>query len=114
MFILTFQIPTSYHNFFSTLIDSLDPIHPYLDSSQPTYPTHIVLLTVTHFYITLHCHFYSTHVNLYNLLLAQVHRRYRVLDAEVIGLRFRREGRRGRRGRRRRRGCGTGGIMTGM
>ena len=48
MFLLTYQIPTSYHNLFLPLIDSLDPIPPYLYSSQPIYPTHIVLLTVPH------------------------------------------------------------------
>ena len=35
--------------------------------------------------ITLHVPFYSTHVNIYNLLISQVHGRYRVFDAEVVG-----------------------------
>ena len=73
VFLLTYQIPTSHQNLFSPLIDSFNPIPLYLYSSQPIYPTHILLLTVPHIYITLHGPFYSTHVNLYNLLISQVH-----------------------------------------
>ena len=107
MFILTYQFPTSYHNLLSPLIDSLDPIRPYLYSSQPTYPIHIVLLPVTNIHITLHGHFYSNLVDIYTLLLAQVHGRYRVLDAELG------ESVKGGKGSRGRRMCGTVSIMTG-
>ena len=84
MFLFTYQVPKYYHNLFSPLIDSLDPIPPYLYSSQHIYLTHIVLLTVTNNYITLHGPFYIKHGNLYTLPLAHVHGLYRVLNAELF------------------------------
>ena len=84
MFLLTYQIPKYYHNLFSPLIDSLGSITLYLYSSQPIYLTHIVLLTVTNIYITLHGPFYIKHGNLYTLPLAHVHGLYRVLNAELF------------------------------
>ena len=59
-------------------------------------------------YITLHGPFYSTHIKIYNLLIAQVHGRYRVFDAEVVGSWTRGRGIEGGVGGGRRRDIGAG------